>query len=330
MLRPELYRRLRDCFRGHVTIANENQTMVAATHRRDGRAELVVADGGEYYRVDCPFCQDTRRRLWINYLWGKWDESTQSRNLFLAVCYNEGCLAKQGHAKVLYDRVYSDFIFEADELRDGVPATASLSTVEWPGRMVLVNELDYKHPARRYLEEERKYDVDILSKTFDVRFMLEPDEKYRMTYQRLIIPAYREGALMGWQARFVGTPPHKTIPKYYSAPGMKRNQILYNFDNAKKHDFVVVMEGPTDVWSFGPEAVALFGKSLSTAQTQMLLGTWNTIYICLDGDALIDAQGIYDQLGTQARCKRLVKLPDRLDPGDLPTVKLRDYVFSAV
>src|ERR1043166_541750 len=102
-LRPELYHRLLDCF-GSVLVANEGEAMDACvrTDRLTGRQELSVNLPGEYFRVSCCFCNDTRHRLWINHRWGRYEPAVKSKNLFLAHCYNENCLAQPGNVSQLY------------------------------------------------------------------------------------------------------------------------------------------------------------------------------------------------------------------------------------
>jgi hypothetical protein len=266
--------------------------------------------------------------LWINHRWGRYEPTLKGKNLFLAHCYNEDCLAVPGRVQRLYSLVFSDFLHEAPDLvLSGKVKHEGPIQAQWPGHMILVNDLAPGHPVRRYLEEERHYNADLLAQVYDVRYCLEPEPAYRMARQRIIIPITVNGILQGWQARYVGTPPSKDIPKYLSMAGLKRNQLLYNFDNARKHPYVVVMEGPTDVWSFGSEAVALFGKSASSTQLDLIARHWQQVYICLDGDALNDAQGIYDALGSRVKEKVLVTLPPKLDPGALPTSALRDMVL---
>ena len=38
--------------------------------RGRGKPEFQASNPGEYYRIACPFCLDTRHRLWINHRWG--------------------------------------------------------------------------------------------------------------------------------------------------------------------------------------------------------------------------------------------------------------------
>ena len=79
--------------------------------------------------------------------------------------------------------------------------------------------------------------------------------------------------MVGWQARAAFDCDWKTskYPKYYTAPGTPRKNILYNFGNAKNYKSIVVTEGVTDVWRIGPQAVCTLGASMSAAQTQLIL-----------------------------------------------------------
>ena len=58
--------------------------------------------------------------------------------------------------------------------------------------------------------------------------------------------------------------------KYYIPRGAKKNWALYNLDNAEKFSEVAIVEGVTDVWRIGDNAVATFGKQLSPAQKKTL------------------------------------------------------------
>ena len=89
-LQPELYRRLESRL-GPVIIANEGEELVgwAATDPCTGRPRLEVIMPGEYYRVSCPFCTDTRHRLYVNHRWGLWVPELRTDNLWLAHCFNE-------------------------------------------------------------------------------------------------------------------------------------------------------------------------------------------------------------------------------------------------
>jgi hypothetical protein len=334
-LRPELYRRLKEKFR-HVAIANEGEEMIFRYVSRGDGKTMIISHFGEAYRINCPGrCGDTRKRLWINHRWGLFDPVTKSRNLHLVHCFNEECYKNDPEARrFLYSYVFDNFSTSGNDVIERNDDTTELSKEFFlPGKILELDRLDkscHDHPALNYLRI-RNYDPIQLAKDFGIGYCLEADPEYRICAGRIMIPVYRDGKAIGWQARYVGEPPYR-VPKYYSMPGWKKSQCLYNFDVAKQYPYVVVCEGPTDVWRFGPESVCMFGKSPSTAQLA-LLGNWSNIIIVLDGDVTKDdeLQAFSDALSARyGSSKRyvFVKLPQDHDPGDMSTEYLRQLVFA--
>jgi hypothetical protein len=328
-LRPELFKRL--CQRanqlglGTVRIANEGQEMMA-TVEHDAlydRPRLVVALAGEYYRVNCCYCTDARGRLWINHRWGHYDERTRSRNLWLCCCYNEGCLEDYPHQRDLYNKVFDDVANGRHKFFDPVLRGEQPSAPREgrpPGPFVqALHQLDDDHTAVLYLRS-RGYDTGWLGRTMRVGFCPISYPEFRTAQGRIIIPVYHNGTYVGWQSRYPyeGDPPDGS-PRYYTMPGMKKTLVLYNYDVAKTYPFVVICEGCCDVWRVGPPAVALFGKTLSAVQEQLLTATWGAgaAVVLLDGDAAEEARRIYDRLSGRVRHRVLVGLPDGADPADL-------------
>src|SRR5205085_9645610 len=102
---------------------------------RPGRYRLQVDWPGEYYAVSCPYCSDTRQRLWINHRWGKYVPELKLDNLFLAICFNEDCLKRSGRALHLPARVFDDFVRggRPDPVLPGRPPDPAARTPEPPG-----------------------------------------------------------------------------------------------------------------------------------------------------------------------------------------------------
>jgi hypothetical protein len=344
-LRPELYRRLEQRF-GSVRIANEGEEMLerideqwvipAPGRRAVVERRLTVLCPGEYYLVSCGFCNDTRHRLWINHRWGLWDPRVRSNNLFLAHCFNEDCLSYQGRARQLYEIVFSDILNGRasrveDRLNRGHKRSRLPDQVKPPGEYIYpLHGLQPDHPAVEYVRG-RGYDPVRLGRDLSVGYCLDTYPEFHAAADRLIIPVYLHGKMVGWQARYLGEPPDARVPKYYTMPGMRKSQLLYNFDAASRSPFVVVCEGVTDVWAFGPEAVALFGKNISGPQTELICATWGqgAVVILLDGDAADEALEVHDALGDRVRRKVIVPLPADKDPGDFVGERLRELVFAA-
>ena len=106
-LNPILYRALERRF-GPVLVADEGSAMVstrAPSAFNSDRTNLVILAAGEYYKVCCPFCRDSRHRLWINHMYGQPDTSG-FRNNWLAYCYNENCIDSPGRRQQLEHLIF--------------------------------------------------------------------------------------------------------------------------------------------------------------------------------------------------------------------------------
>jgi hypothetical protein len=272
--------------------------------------------------------------LWINHRFGYYDPETGTNNLWLAICYNEDCLRTHERRLALYNMLFDDcYNPKADILRPGKAPSLVPDHIESPGHCY---PLDYiaanfpDDPPCEYLRS-RGFDPAWLGQTFKISVCSEPNPKFWQLAGRIIIPIYMDGKLRGWQARYVGEPPDKQTPKYFSMPGMKKTQLLYNYDIARKFPFGVLVEGPTDVWRVGPEAVALFGKHISVMQKQLIAETWGNraVVVLLDGDAVDEARRIYAELEGLVRHRVLVELPDGTDPGSLAHEELEQLILMA-
>lgn len=119
------------------------------------------------------------------------------------------------------------------------------------------------------------------------------------------------------------------VPKYYTAPGTPKRRLLYGFDRAKKYNFVVVTEGPMDVVRLGPPAVAVFGKTLSTLQTKLLINQWlrKAIVLMLDAGTMNDMLAMRKRLA-ETNSVLIIQLTDGKDPGDCKREELWKLIFS--
>lgn len=284
---------------GVVGLADEGCELVGEYHRdRDGRMVMYVISPGEYIRVSCPFCNDTRGRLWINHRWGVRDPITGSLNLFLARCFNEDCLSHPARLQQLRF-LTTQYIRSARAGRVTVkPGTKVDPTkpIALPQDCKPLAKLPADHPAIRYL----------LARGFDPE---EVAERWGVCYSRgvcswspagrLVIPFYgplKDKPLVGWQARAITK--DDDGPKYYTAPGCKKSHILYGLHRVRKDGPVAICEGPTDVWRLGRNAVALLGKKPSSEQLRLvrehLYG--RPLVVMLDPDAAKEAGDLVARL----------------------------------
>jgi hypothetical protein len=186
-----------------------------------------------------------------------------------------------------------------------------------PGAVTPLHELPLDHAANAYLLGRGHHDPHQLSRALGLAYCPQARPEFALAGGRIIIQVTMQGKLAGWQARILGTPPTKKIPKYWTFPGMYKSRVLYNFDRARQSPLVVIVEGASDVWSVGPRSVALFGKVPSTFQVQLLTRFWGgkAAVVLLNTDAEEQSEAL--QADLQGRFSHLVRvqLPAGRDPG---------------
>lgn len=332
-LNPSLYARLVRSM-GRVRISAEGEAMIARGVRDEaGEPRMSVEHAGEYYRVNCPYCTDTRYRLYVNHMFGQQDDFGR-RMLFLAVCYNENCLANGDNASDLIDRI-DDMGFRAAVVKQGIIVREEARQVQPPGPTTLLSDLPAAHPARVYMTS-RGFDVGYLSRRWEVSYC--ESSRFSLASNRIIFPIYDRGKLKGWQARHIGEldwkgPRRKELPpKYFSCPDSDfRSKCIYGFDVMKGWETGVIVEGPTDKLRFGPMSGCIFGNSMTEVQRRRFVAVFRkrTAVLLLDPEEFDSASTRRTvEFFTQQMPGRFcaVKLPDKTDPGSLGREFGRAYV----
>jgi hypothetical protein len=352
---PGLYDLLRREF-GEVTIANEGEEIVATQRWNpvERRTELDMIQPGEYYRVNCPYCADGRKRLWFHYCYGQRDEDGHTLN-WLAHCYNEGCLSGHDRRAVENRQDLEIRLFNAEMSaaeRGSLLATrpgkreesGPLAEVALPGRVTTLDQLPADHEAVQYIED-RGYNAARLGRKYGLCYCHKAYE-FSQAQSRIIIPIVMDGLLVGWQARYAGELDWAGcgVRKYYNLPGMKKRRMLYNWDRASKGRIIVVVEGVTGVWTVGDAAVALLGKSFTSHQLAKL-GNLTTIddkprclVLMLDPDADKEFKdrrrldlafsGLTNSYLKTGGATVRVRLPEGKDPGNFEHETIWDMIYT--
>lgn len=188
---------------------------------------------------------------------------------------------------------------EVDPLsrRTPIEQTEHPQAKQWPcSSLVPVNSLPLDHPAVELLHKDHLLDLDAIYENYGVGYILEEDaidicfpkdDGYVAkinTANSLVFPVYQHETFVGWQCRFVpGTPNGARMGKMKYLHVFHKGKYLYNFDNAKKYETVIVVEGIKKAWKF-PNAVATLGKGITTQQIQLLQHNWQNIIFMYDGD----------------------------------------------
>lgn len=327
-----LYRLLQQKF-GEVRIANQGchayvQRMPDPLNPR--RTITHAASWGEYYCVNCPFCGDSRFRLWINHIYASEVENGIRQHTNRAVCYNEKCLQVPGRTEQLEQIIFGHGAHlrpHALPLRP-VSAPHEPEPVRPPGTVIPLTELPSDHPAREYVAS-RGFDAEFLTTNFNIGLCINVDEPRLYTARgRLYIPVTYRQELVGWQCRAIDT---KSEPKYYNAPGMKKSSLLYNYDQAQIQPYVIVVEGVPSVWRLGKAAVCLFGKTMSYYQQKLIARTWagKPVFLLLDHDAKPELERATATLSDMSVNVVPVELPDDRDPADYSPHDIGDLLAAS-
>jgi len=303
--------------------------------------------GGEYYRVNCPWCGDTRRRLWVSYLWGMWDPEAKSRHKNLLHCNNEYCYQRNpGRTAQLDYEIYGAMPHQircVSNIRKGVKqSTRVAGAVDPPGAVIPIGDLPLTHPAVQYLGI-RGYNIRELSDKYSVGYCEEAAEQYPAMQGRIVIPVYSNGICVGWQGRYVGDLDWKRfrVQKYYNSNQFSKSEYLYNFDAAKKYKIVCLVEGVTTTWTFGPQFVSCFGSSISSPQAELLseLSREGFVVSLLDGDTWrVNPQSGRDKAAQAVRMLQacapnhsiIIRMPDGVKPDDYQPDALWSLITKAL
>jgi hypothetical protein len=320
VLNLQLYNVITNVFPGEVLISNEDQPgryslpqgKASAYKQCKGMLEYAqVEDWGEVYHCDCPVCGDTRKRLYISHLFGsriipKGKKTPIAFSKRLVVCHNEGCQSKHAFSP------YLQAITEGLDKNEPVLIQEGKEVVKQAfSGFTVSKESEIRLPKGCLSLCSDNMPKGILTALLDRRFDLhELDTEYFIRYapagvtwtekgvdktfydDRLLIPIIQERRLVSWQARTIL---HSEGKKYINYGDARKSNFLYNMDRALMYPHMVICEGVTDAWRVGPNAVALFGKTVSMQQVEIMKDLWGfdgSCVIALDSDAIESAEKI--------------------------------------
>lgn len=333
-LNPTLYALLEHKF-GEVKISNAGASANIqrfADPYNPGRVIKRAHWWGEYYCVNCPFCNDYGQKLWINHLYGADYNSKTGRrtDTFLAHCYKNGCLAVEGRPLQLEQMIFGPGrrIVKSLPVRLGDPSAAA-EVLTQPGTIIPLTDLPTDHRAVVYLRS-RNFDVAELTATFGLGLCVDaPPKPHGLMNNRIYIPTYMDGQLVAWQGRLTRPSRYEREPKYYTQG--RKSLALYNYAAAARQDYLIIVEGAPSVWRIGAPAVSLFGKSLSFWQENTIATTWNgkPVFIVFDYGETDAIEKAAAQLCRHNLHVVPVLMPDERDPADYSRAELRELLSRA-
>lgn len=344
MINARLYSALQQRFgRGKVRVIREDVPFDGRHVRRDGEIRLKRNFSGEEYQLKCPRCRDHKPRLSISHLWGQYDRKTETRNLWLIQCWNEGCYSEYPARRELFDELFGNDLGWAGAKDDRPQFDERGQKVAgrpmMPGKLFRLDQLFAKvpsHPAVLYAQK-RLWSPAYLGDRWGVGYCSDP--WLSQASNRLIAPVFMGGKLKGWTGRYMGDHKEDEVAKWYHDPNMKKSELWYNLDVARQHHTKFLVEGPGDVWGVGDPGLGCLGKTLSPTQIKLLQDCCSddfALVVMLDPvqDAKAKAKGqphhieaTYRQLTEVSRFRdKVLKvyLPPHLDPGEAD----RGFVFG--
>lgn len=331
ILNPALYLAIKANY-GNVWVSRRGERLYETTvlHPVTGYPDSQITHYGEQYYLSCPFCNDTRKRLFINHTFGQPDPNGKLR--YIVKCFNEECFKVPSNMEKLKHtltgfvnanvRSAPPLVFTTNGWGNAAAVAPPVVQPDMPGEVIPLSKLarlSPTHPAVQYMLGEREYTLDMLD-----RYVISycgHSHTYPVASNRIIFPYFKNGRLLGWQARYIGTPPHKHVPKYYNLPNMQKSIWMYNFDVAGEQDMLVITEGAPAVHFIGDKATALLGKSLSPIQHQLIVERCSKkpIVVWLDDEAQAKAEFMCDMLRASGLFVVNVKPTSKLDPADYGT-----------
>lgn len=319
-------------------------------------AEYVNADAwGECYNLNCPFCGDTHHHLFFSHLAGatvyipgrKTPIKFQSS---ICTCHRHACQREDPRFKEWLDGLQ---LWKLPPLRfdkHGISETAVRyglcvdieDVLPQPCYPVMSNETPGH--VRDYLWQ-RRYDPAQLQAKYGIawcpqhatyenrRDTLDPRRFFKE--ERLVVPIMQGLTLVGWQARIIAPMP-RHVPKYMTSPNLRKNQVIYNLDNAILHPIVVIVEGVFDVWRTGDASVCMFGKTVSAKQRLLLetvYGQAGGCIIALDQDAEQTSYKLAETFRQNDKMFPLgtvvAQLPENKDPDECTLPELQAILDNA-
>ena len=329
VLNPDLYAVLCDIFRGEVEVVNPGSPGDIVYTKKGLKYYAHAENGAQEFRVNCPYCGDTRGRLYINYLAVS---NIKHRGLpvktyHLMNCRNEGCSTIDLY-KDLRKRVKNPPAITVKEIKKKARIDLRL-----PSPNYLINSKK-AHAAPVAYMRSRGFDLDELAEVYGVR-TCERVPGVEHLGQMVLFPSYDGARLTFWQARMAHDAfPGSRAPKYYFPTGTQKSEILYNRFHAIGEKMVVITEGVLDAIRVGKQGVSVFGKHPSVAQTRIMKRIFKRKMgvLMLDPDAAKEARKWYNKYKGDAIFGKglfLCELQDK-DPAEHTREELWEVIIDSL
>lgn len=289
MLNQPLYDALKKLFR-HVDVVAEGQHAVVEP-LPSGSGDWQIpsdAERGEQYRVNCPFCKDHHKHLYISYLSYARpvvDGIPMRNGRLLAKCFRRECLGNRENQQYLEGRigwamgqVDVQVVIEQDpaeqEQCSRLSSEVTLDSFRtWvPDWQPITDDAD--PDILKYLASRCVTRADVEALHIGYGPVLSPNSGNYLNdgHPWVLFPIINNDMLKGVQARCPDAFLSASGIKYWFHPAFRKTTALFNVDRARQHGVAVVCEGVFDVVSVGKPGVCCFGHTPSAMQLRMLSG----------------------------------------------------------
>jgi len=182
--------------------------------------------------------------------------------------------------------------------------------------------------GRKYLKK-RKFDPDHLIKEWGISQTGPVSFLDKISYcHRILIPIYWDGKIVSFQARDITG---KSELKYLTCPKAREihhhKNILYGRQEYwKNSNGLIIVEGVTDVWRLGINAVATFGIKFKKTQVLELAKAHDRFFIVFDSEpqAQEQAKKLSTALKTLGKKTHIEKIKG--DPGEMEQEEANELV----
>jgi hypothetical protein len=173
----------------------------------------------------------------------------------------------------------------------------------------------------------------LLDRGYSKQTLIDFEVCYSRVKERVVIPVRSVNyELVGYIGRAVS---NDQEPKYLYNKGLKRKTILFNLNNAKAYDSVIVCEGSLDCLKIHQagfkNCVATLGAKVSQEQISLIRKFFDTVIVFSDDDEA--GRSMRDDIITGCLGKEilLMQVPEGFkDPGDLTEQQIQQCFQSKI
>lgn len=277
---------------------------------------------GDQSRFDCPFCGEHKKRFYVDNQKGLWicfKCSEKGNPVTFVMSYFSVGFPEASDILASFDYdveamkdsqgfiQYDSSLTEEEQLllfisREGAPMETEEDNIIYTcpplptnSKALLANFdnpeafpfLGYLHGRGVTLEQIKQHNIHYV--TYGEVILL--DGRQMGLANHLVIPSHNDfNQMIFWNTRSIESDP---FIKSFNAPSKNneysKHNVLFNLNNAKRTDKIVIQEGVFDATTVGESGIATFGKKVASDQIDLIAKSAKEsnipIYIFLDGDA---------------------------------------------